>query len=490
MRILHRIIATVSLAAAFGLLLSGLAACPFCLSPPQTYSEQIRRADVVVIAELLRFCVLDHGTRPESTLRIRQVLRGREFQLVCPEIAPGQVLVVNKEAAGSVHDMFLMYGDLPIDSLDSDGRIEKSVASTSVTSATFRESNDQTSAAPGDTSAAEVKDRAVSFTTYPLPSTSSLEKTAVVLPELICWNDVSLVTPVTVEYLQQLPDQSINQSERLRFFLEHLEHPDPAIAIDAWAEFGNSTYEQVVSVRKSMPQEKLRAWIADPMVSPERLGLYGMMLGLCGDQSDEEFLLSQMTESPLPVLGFAMAFDQLAFSPSLSVMAAIESTPVEAMPLRIGAEGLLGGYLLLARENGIDVLNRQIPENGDAAFAYCQALQFLWSYEPTLIPADRLRSTMRRFLSSERIQSIAISNLSRWEDWDALPQLQASFDSMTDPASQRAVIEFTQVYLKSVGKKPIDDRHRPASEVFLESAKMNHPELFTARFGEFGPPKP
>ncbi len=487
MRSLHRNIALTSLLVAIGLLVSSLSACPFCLSPPQTYAEQIRRADIVVIAELLRFRVLDEGTRPESTLRIRQILRGRELQSVCPDIAPGQIVVVQKEAAGSVHDLFLMYGDLLADVIGSGESTQQSSTSANVTTATYSSSGEQSKPAAAE---AEPEEKAISFTTYPLPGTSSLEKSALVLPELISWNDVSQVTAETVDYLRRIPDQSVEQSERLRFFMNYLENPDPAIAIDAWAEFGNSTYEQVASVRKSMPREKLRAWIADPSLSPERLGLYGMMLGLCGDESDEQFLLSQISESPLPSLGLAMCFDQLSTNSCVGLMAAIESTPFEAMPIRLGADGLLGGYLLLAQTDGVNLLDRQVAVGSDAAYAYCQALQFLWDYVPELVPADRLRVAMRRLLASEKFQSVVIANLSRWEDWDALPELHSAFEGMNDPSSQSAVIKFTQVYLKSAEKKSANALHVAASESFLTQAKGSHPELFTARFGEFGPPKP
>jgi hypothetical protein len=60
--------------------LSRALACPFCLSPPQTFAEQMSRADVVLIAELVRFEVLDFGRRAESTMRIREYLRGASIR--------------------------------------------------------------------------------------------------------------------------------------------------------------------------------------------------------------------------------------------------------------------------------------------------------------------------------------------------------------------------------------------------------------------------
>jgi hypothetical protein len=53
-----------------------------------------------------------------------------------------------------------------------------------------------------------------------------------------------------VNYLQQLPAQTDPQPTRLAYFLTNLEHRDPLIAIDAWAEFGNASYDDVVAVRR------------------------------------------------------------------------------------------------------------------------------------------------------------------------------------------------------------------------------------------------
>lgn len=496
MKISHRNFAVATLCSAAILLLGTLAACPFCLSPPQTFVEQISRADIVVIAELLRFRVLDDGTRPESTLRIREVLRGEGLSTSTPSLAIGHVVVVEKEAAGKTGDLFLMYGDLPVRAADSSStqltgadssELSKSTFAT-VSPATFS-STTKSHASAAAASQLQPESSLPAFTDMPLPETRFTGKSSIAVSELISWNDVSQVSSETVEYLRRLPGKSVEHSERLRFYLTYLEHPEPMVAIDAWAEFGNSTYEQVRAVRKEMPRERLRAWIADPSTSPERLGLYGMMLGLCGESSDADFLLSQIFESPLPVIGEAMFCEQWSGIPGSALLRTIESTDPWAPKVQYGSEGLLGGYLLLAGEKGLDTLDQKFVNSQDIAYSYCQALQFVWTYEPTLIIPDRLRQSMRKLLDAEQIQSTAIINLCRWEDWSILPHLQSSFESIEDEASQRAVIEFSRVYLASIKKKQTDAAHKDASEAFLAKTRMNHPELFSSSSGVFGPPR-
>ncbi len=94
-------------------------------------------------------------------------------------------------------------------------------------------------------------------------------------------------------------------------------------------------------------------------MSPERLGLYGMMLGLCGQPEDAEFLREQIGD------------------------------PKPAKEFRFGTEGIMGGYLLLAGEDGLSYLEetRLKPTGVDYTehFAVMQAVQFIWSYESDVI---------------------------------------------------------------------------------------------------------
>ena len=87
-------------------------ACPFCLSPPQTLTEQISRVDVVVIAELVQFRIFDFGNRAESTLRIREIVRGRHFASRRKELVPGQCITISGDFSAQTGDLFLMYGEL------------------------------------------------------------------------------------------------------------------------------------------------------------------------------------------------------------------------------------------------------------------------------------------------------------------------------------------------------------------------------------------
>jgi hypothetical protein len=434
-------------------------ACPFCLSPPQTLAEQISRADLVLIAELVRFEVYDQGTRPESTLRIRKYLRGEETAAPVDRLSIGQSIVIPSEAAGAPGDLFLMYGTLPEYSVPGSAN-------------TFASTSTNTDAGNAKTALKVVQ----AVLKSDAPVAAFVQKTSFVVPELISWNETLAITKDMVNYLELLPAQTDPQPTRLAYFLKNLEHRDPLIAIDAWAEFGNASYDDVVAVRELMAPADLRRWIADKDMSPERLGLYGMMLGLSGGPEDAQFLLNQMLENEP-----AAASGDGNTSPSRT--------------FRFGAEGLMGGYLLLTGDEGLRRLEETIALPADvpdtARHAFVQSLQFIWSYESDVISKARIQASMRLLLQNSAMREIAITNLARWEDWESLPLLQAMFvkGCEGDRESQRAILQFAQTCRRSVSAR--SDAHDFASlaEEFLCEAHLTRPDLLSQNVRDFNAPQ-
>jgi hypothetical protein len=438
-------------------------ACPFCLSPPQTLAEQISRADIVLVAELVRFRVHDGGTRPVSTLRIREYLRGSEVASSRRELAIGQAIVIQAEATGQPGDLFLMYGTLPENALQA-------------ASSTFAPADSPSS--PNGIAYANISDGAVMTADLRFDSestsTSTIQKASLVIPEWISWNETLAISSDAVLYIRAMPATSEPQRKRLEYFVPFLEHSDPLIAIDAWAEFGNSSYNDVISIREQLSRDKLRAWIADPAMSPERLGLYGMMLGLCGTPDDARFLFEQMQTTP-------EAGD--------SEFAGQQKT------FRYGSEGLMGGYLLLTGEQGLQLLEQHIVVPADVSDTAChalvQSLQFMWSYESDIISPNRICHTMRLLLNKDSMREIAITNLSRWEDWSTLSVLVQMFDGSCsdDRSTQRAIIQFAQTCQKNAGLKEPSRPFADDAESFLCHVHATRPDLLHSNRREFRAPQ-
>ena len=104
-------------------------------------------------------------------------------------------------------------------------------------------------------------------------------------------------------------------------------------------------------LRDKLPREKLRKWIFDEKIPSTRLGLYGLMLGLCGEKSDAALLEKRI----------------------------IQRKGV----YRNGIDGVIGGYLVLTGERGMEFVEREILANPKASdrelLAAMQAMRFLWT---------------------------------------------------------------------------------------------------------------
>jgi hypothetical protein len=437
-------------AIAIGTLLAGnvLRACPFCLSPPMTLAEEIAKCDIAVIVELLKFEVVQSGTVqiPRSTVRIREFLQGAEYATKFGPIQSGQPLVLSQEIAGAPGDLFLMLGSLP----SSDFSTESTFATN--TEAATSSSSD--AASSGDSDGGIV--------TADLKTTTSVSKriqrTSFLIPELISWDPYAPVSREAIHYIKNAPGQSVPQVQRLPYYLKFLEHPDPLLSIDAWAEFANSTYDDVKAVKDRMPREQLRQWIADPMMTPERLGLYGMMLGLCGNADDAVFLENQIGAVPPTGKGEKEFF-------------------------RYGTDGLMGGYLLLTGEDGVAFLEQTRLKPGvptDSVHAAVQAIQFMWSYESSLVPQSRLKSSMRRLLSNNDLRILTITNLARWEDWDCWPELERIFrnECTDDRATQKAIVQFAEECRKATNADGTALKIAEVADRFLAQTEAEHPDLF------------
>lgn len=442
--------------AVFGFTLA--TACPFCLSPPQTFSAQFLLSDFVVIAELQSFQVLQQGTLPVATFRVQRLLSGDPRIAAACGVKVGQQVTRHAEAGGRPGDLYLLYGDLA----DSpDAATPGDLAGVQPTfSAGSKSQPPATNTSPG------------SGSTVPVQNVSQPSKSAVVE-----WSDHTGISATTAEYLTLLPSQTLPVPERLAWYVKHLESADPMIAGDAWAEFGVAAYEDVKACRLLYSAERLRGWIADPGISPERLGLYGLMLGLCGESSDAAFLRAQLITE-------------------------------QTGEFRFGAEGLLAGYLLLTGESGLASVEQQFlrPETMPTArHALLQTLDFFHTYEPTLIARERICTSARQLLRDPVLAEMTVMSLSRWQDWQSMVVLERLFNETQQASSGesdsllRCIVQFAQHCSKAghvaVGPEvpPVDPatlRFSGVADRFLKRVAAEHPQLLRVSKSEFQAPAP
>jgi hypothetical protein len=273
------------------------------------------------------------------------------------------------------------------------------------------------------------------------------------------WSLPVEVTEISAAYVRQAPSPERPATERLPFFLKFLESRDPLLANDAFAEFSRAKYEDVVALRKQLPREKIRQWIADPETPAMRLGFYGLLLGLSGTADDAEFLAGQVFR------------------------------PTAENETRIGLDGLMAGYVLLTGEAGLQRLLQQKlhdPQQPDGdVFAVINLLRFLWQFAAERVPQAKVAAALRPLVDRPQFAEVAIVDLARWQDWTALPALIAKYGQppFETTSAKMKVVQYALACRKHGG----DDPAAATARQFLEDLRTKDPDTLRTAERFFGP---
>lgn len=412
------------------MLLAGLTlratACPLCLAPSQTWAEMVAESDVLLLGELVSNDDGSENSKPFSLVKIISIPKGKQH------LPDNEVLRIEEYIFADKGDLVLLKG-----SLQDAGAPQ--VTETFATKDLGRFPVDASKSEIQRVSATEVTDN-------PLPS--SEKKT-------LQWDFYEKGTRQAFDYMTAAPPLDVDVGARLKYFLKFLEHSDSLVATDAWSEFANAEYKDIKAVSDLFSAKDFRTWIADPNAEPERRGLYGLMLGMCGTAEDAEFLRQQIGQP-------------------------------NRDEIRFGEEGLMGGLLVLSGEEGLQFLESARLNNPKASgfdcFPVIQALQFAWSYESELFEKERLRSAMRCLLKHEDVREVVIRDLARWEDWNAVQQMPAVYkdskagDLRTVEAIASFLIVCRQSATKENGEKPAAENVAAAKEL-LEVIRKAHQRM-------------
>ena len=298
--------------------------------------------------------------------------------------------------------------------------------------------------------------------------------------DLVQWDIPTAFTEKAFDYVVKAPPpqtadgEKIPARERLDYYIPFLEAPDQVIANDAYGEFANAPYEEIVAVKEHLNAKELREWVLDPETPPARLGLYGLLLGLSGDQQD------------------AQAMEKLIAKPTSD--------------FRIGLDGVMSGYLLLTEEPGLKLVRELKLENefivnakGDPikdgegekvpvpfseTYAAMQAVRFMWDYGNGRIGPDPLRETMRVLLERPELADLAIADLARWQDWAIMERLFKLYDAEAYqiPGIKRSIIRYFDAAMKDVPEdapenpKAVPEHVKQAREYYA-AIKKKDPEV-------------
>lgn len=269
------------------------------------------------------------------------------------------------------------------------------------------------------------------------------------------------ISPSAVRYVESLPRGEVAPAESLSFYIRFLEHDDEIIAADAYGRCSSASYSTLRTVSDQFPRESLRQWVASDQTAPSRLSLYGLMLGMCGDEQDEALLHSKIV--------------------------------VEADQFRVGMDGVVAGYLLIAGEKGLELIEKQKFLDNTIQFGETYsamlALRIVWTAandhnkdggsNESPITKNRLRQSMRILLERTDLADLVIADLTRWSDWSQMDDIYALYDAdgYNVPAIKRAIVRFFLVATRVKDDRP-NQEQLAAAERYVAELKKIDPNTF------------
>lgn len=251
--------------------------------------------------------------------------------------------------------------------------------------------------------------------------------------ESIDWTTPLALSDAAVEYVRRLPTVPATGPDRIAFFQEYLEHPDPLLAQDAYDEFARSPYEDVQALAPRMHHDKLIEWISDLEINPSRRRLYFTMLGACGTNDDlpllESMIVSDFTKVE-PTLKQTIATGMAMRGP-IGLPALYDIVQQQERQKKLGLDALVACYLTLRGGDGLNLIDERFLKDPSVDYTYIystiMALRFHGDQETGAVPRDRLLQSIRLLLENKDFADQVVLDLSRWEDWSVLDQLVEMF---------------------------------------------------------------
>jgi len=195
--------------------------------------------------------------------------------------------------------------------------------------------------------------------------------------------------------LNTLPKEPV---ERLPFFADYFEHPDPLVAKDAYDEFARAPYADLQRLKDRLPREKLWAWVGDPNVTTAHRRQYLCLLSICGLPED------------VPKLEALIRNNDEVTRPAL--------------------DALIGCYLVLRGEEGMTQIEDLFLKNPNAEYADTHsaitALRFI-GQDTTAVSKERLLAGFRCLLDRPKYADMIIPDLTRAQDWSVVAKLVELF---------------------------------------------------------------
>jgi hypothetical protein len=216
--------------------------------------------------------------------------------------------------------------------------------------------------------------------------------------------------------------------KRLRHCFDYLNNPDISVSTDAYREFAKADYADYKAMAKSLPAQTIADWLQDQKTPPHRYGLYGSLLGHCGDPAKHGALLRSMLDDPELRKGSGI----------YGLMAGyVMLQPKEAWDYLVSI--LTKDDLFLDKNGGYDD-NLGFPVRHAAYKTMC----FYWDNRPDVLSKEKLVSGMSHVIELPGVADFGIDTLRAWKAWaktDAVLALEKR-EGYNNTTIKRAILRF------------------------------------------------
>ncbi|QVL33392.1 hypothetical protein KIH39_05625 [Telmatocola sphagniphila] len=228
---------------------------------------------------------------------------------------------------------------------------------------------------------------------------------------------------------------------KLQFYFKYLDSDENDIANDALMEFGNADYKDVRNAAKYFSAKSLAKWLTDENTHPSRLGLYGSLLGDCGDPKIHSEIFKKILSDP-------------------------KRRPVT------GLDGIIAGYAMLNPKEGIQFLQKLFYDQKQQTlatglfpsavsgvwdeknpgreefltrYAGLRAVRFFALYRPDLLNKKQTIELLMPLLFEDDICDLVMDDFRKMECWeyaDAILRLYENPLFVSTAVVRRAIIRF------------------------------------------------
>jgi hypothetical protein len=228
----------------------------------------------------------------------------------------------------------------------------------------------------------------------------------------------NLARPALVDYVKGvLAVGRKEQAKVLRYCFDYLDHPDEQVAGDAATEFHVATDRETAQVARRLPGARLRRWLSDPRLPPERVGLYAFLLGHCGGDLDGDFLRGVVEK---------------VLKPWKETLVLLERT--------------LSAYVLLRPEEGSAYLRRLLAPSHPftVRFGAFLTVEFLDTSRPGVMRKKDVLAALGALLEQPDLADLSIEHLRRRHYWVLTDRILAlaGKKSHDKPIIRRSILRY------------------------------------------------